>query len=298
MTRASLISTRPAERMSSTSPMMTLIIAAGIPDTRLRRPTETLRSRLEAVRHGLEIPTEIVVASDAPWPDPPEGVRVLVTGAQSRGDKLDRASEGASGELLAFIDEAVTLMPGWQRRVCELFSDPKVGAAGGPHLLPSRVTTGQRAAGLVLSSVFGSGPLAYRFKRAPPREVKEMPTTNMVVRRSAFEAVGGFQSPSPLGDDARLCYKLPALGLFAIALLTAASIFTPVARFGLLAGALAYASAGLWMVLRSRDPAAGLLAAVGLPLSHLAYASGVWRGDVGRSLAATAPGRIRRPPPR
>jgi glycosyltransferase involved in cell wall biosynthesis len=340
------------DRMSSTLPTMTLIIAAGIPDMRLRRPTESLRSRLEAMRHGLEVPTEIVVASDAPWPDPPEGVRVLVTGALSRGDKLDPASEGASGELLAFIDEAVTLTPGWQHRVCELFSDPKVGAAGGPHLLPPRVTTGQRAAGLVLSSVFGSGPLAYRFKRAPPREVKEMPTTNMVVRRSAFEAVGGFQSPSPLGDDARLCYKLrallglrviydpglaveapppplerpflsmltqwgrtrgdlarrlpetsrslpyqlPALGLVAVALLTAASIFTPVARPGLLAGALAYALAGLWMVLRSRDPAAGLLAAVGLPLSHLAYASGFWRGYFGRSLAETVPGRFRSPP--
>jgi hypothetical protein len=33
------------------------------------------------MRDGLEVPSEIVVASYPPWPDPPEGVRVLVTGA-------------------------------------------------------------------------------------------------------------------------------------------------------------------------------------------------------------------------
>jgi len=184
---------------------MTLVVAGGGPGPELRRSVQEFQRATFPGR------TEIVVATETPWYDPPEGVRVVVTGAVSRGEKLDRASEGASGDLLAFVDASVRLSPTWQVRAFEVLSDPAIAAAGGPQLPPSTATTDEQASWLVLSSPLGSGPYGYRYRRQSSRGVPEMATCNLIVRRQAFQAIGGFQSPTPLGDDARLCYKLRSI---------------------------------------------------------------------------------------
>jgi glycosyltransferase involved in cell wall biosynthesis len=185
---------------------MSVIIAAGVPDSRLRRHVDELRKSVAADS------TEIIVACEAPWADPPEGVRVvLVPRLASRGDKLDQASEDARGDLLVFLEASEQFRHGWQDRALEIMQDPTVGAAGGPAALAAGVKPSERAVRLILGSRFGSGPLRYRFREMASRNVSELPTTNLVVRRSAFLAVGGFQSPTPLGDDTRLCYKLRTL---------------------------------------------------------------------------------------
>lgn len=188
-----------------TDTVMTLIVPAHRPTPALARSVEALQRATLAYR------TEVVVVTDVEWPGAPEGVRVVVSGSVSRGDKLDRGAEGASGEILAFIEEEASLPEGWQERAITRLADPTIGAVGGPHLLPATVTTSQEAAWMLLHSFAGSGPLRYRFQRRRPRLVRELPTSNLVVRTEAFRAVGGFQSPTALGDDARLCHKLRSL---------------------------------------------------------------------------------------
>lgn len=313
---------------------MSVVIAAGKPDA-------LLRGRVESVMDSIAIEaTEVIVACDAPWTDAPPGVRVVVTRSASRGDKLDRASEEANGEAIAFIEDGVRLRDGWQQRALEILRDPSVGAAGGPYRLASDGTAGQRAAGMVLRSRIGSGPLRYRFLELPMRAVRELPTTNLVVRRDAFLAVGGFQSPTPMGDDTRLCYKLrsllglrvvcdpalaieapasclrqllslvfrwgtqrgdltrrlpqvskpvpyavPALVVLTTLLLMALAPFVAIGRLSLAGLAAAYLTCGAWMLVTSRQPRAGLLAAAGVPLTHLAYGAGFLKGYLGHSLA-------------
>ena len=327
-------------------PLMTVIIDAVKPTSALSQNVLALRSAFDRRT------TEIVVASNTPWDAPPEGVRVVVTGFVSRGDKFDKALEGTHGELVAFLTAGARPGDGWQQRAIELMADDTIGAAGGPQLLPPDASTGQRAAWAVLSSRLGSGPLTYRFKRAAPREVADVTTTNVVVRRSALDAVGGFQSPSPLGDDVRLCYKLrsllglrilydpglaveappaalsppflssvgqwgrhrgdlsrrlmettrlfphaaPAVSLLGGIALALLAIPLPVARL-LLAGYVAiYLVAGLAMLARASGFRAGLLAAIGLPLSHWAYGLGFVRGYLGPSLGVSSPGKHRAHP--
>jgi glycosyltransferase involved in cell wall biosynthesis len=313
---------------------MSVIIAAGKPDAQLR-------GRVMSVMESIAIAaTDVIVACDEPWTDAPPGVRVVVTRSKSRGDKLDRAAEEASGEAIAFVEDGVRLRDGWQQRAIEILRDPSVGAAGGPYTLASGATAGQRAAGLILRSRIGSGPLRYRFRHAPPRSVRELPTTNLVVRRSAFLAVGGFQSPTPMGDDTRLCYKLrsllglrvvcdpalaieapasslhelvslvlrwgtqrgdltrrlpqvskpipyalPAVALLTTLVLMALAPFRAAGRLSLVGLAAAYLICGLWMLVTSGQPRAGLLAAVGVPLTHAAYGAGFLKGYFGHSLA-------------
>jgi glycosyltransferase involved in cell wall biosynthesis len=187
-------------------PAMSVIIAAGVADSGLRRQVDAVRNSVASDS------TEIIVACEAPWADPPEGVRVvLVPRSASRGDKLDQASEEARGDILVFLEGGDLFREGWQERAFEIMQEPSVGAAGGPHALAAGISNSERAARVILSSRFGSGPLRYRFEQTASRNVSELPTTNLVVRRSAFLAVGGFQSPTPLGDDTRLCYKLRTL---------------------------------------------------------------------------------------
>jgi glycosyltransferase involved in cell wall biosynthesis len=328
--------------VSMNPPVMTLILAAGIPDGGLRRRVEALTY---SIAHEV---TEVIVVCEAPWADPPPGVRVVVSNSGSRGDKLDRASEEARGEVLAFLDDGSRLIDGWQERALEILRDPTVGAAGGPHIVAHGATARQRAVHLILGSWFGSGPLWYRFRAGSARLVCELPTTNLVVRKSAFVAVGGFQSPTPLGDDTRLCYKLrsllglrvvydpglavesppnalrqpllplafrwgqqrgdlsrrlpqiskpipyslPAAGLLPTLAVLALSPFTVVGRTGAAVLAATYFMAGIWLVLSGRQLRAGILAAAGLPMTHLAYAAGFWKGYLGRNM-----GEISHPAP-
>jgi glycosyltransferase involved in cell wall biosynthesis len=184
---------------------MTLVIAA-------REPRADLVSRVQGLQQSTTaFATEVVIVCESPWPEAPPGTRVIVTGPVSRGDKLDRACDETHGDLIAFLDEGVRLTDGWLERAIRLMEDPTVGAAGGPQLLPPNASVSQRAAWLVLSSRLGSGSLSSRFRRHSSYSVLDLPTTNLVVRRSAFVAVGGFQCPSPMGEDARLCYKLRSL---------------------------------------------------------------------------------------
>jgi glycosyltransferase involved in cell wall biosynthesis len=179
--------------------------------------------------------TEIIVACETPWVDPPEGVRVVfVSSSASRGDKLDQASEEAQGDVLVFLEQGDLFRPGWQERAFELMKDPAVGAAGGPHAMAAGKTASERAARLMLGSRFGSGPLRYRFVETSPRDVSELPTTNLIVRRSSFVAVGGLQSPTPLGDDTRLCYKLRTLLRQRVVYEPALAVEAPAAGLGAL----------------------------------------------------------------
>ena len=321
---------------------MTLVVVADAPYADLQ---ERLRALEEETSSFV---TEIIVSCEADWVEAPPGVRVVVTSPGSRGDRLDRASESAQGELLAFIDQDAKLPKGWQARAIQLMRDPTVAAVGGPELLAPEANDGERAAFMLLSSRLSSGPVSLRYQERRTQWVKHLPSTNLVVRRRAFEAAGGFQCPSPIGEDTRLCYKLrellalrllydpglavqrrvPALpgpflslifhwgrgrgdltrrlgetstwipyGLPAAALVLAVlamgiSPFSSIVRLGILIVVLGYAIAGVSIILGSHRKRAGLMAAACVPLFHLAYASGFWRGYLGRSLGEVSPGRL------
>jgi len=81
---------------------------------------------------------ELIAATAELWPDAPSWVNVVTFNGASRGDRLDRAAEHATGELLAFTDDRVRIPDGWVREVLAVFSDPSVGVAGGPVLPRAR----------------------------------------------------------------------------------------------------------------------------------------------------------------
>jgi glycosyltransferase involved in cell wall biosynthesis len=153
---------------------------------------------------------EVIVASRDAWPQAPDGVRVVAYDSASRGDRLDRASEAAGGDILAFVDDRVRLEPGWAKSIRRVFDDPEVTVAGGP-ILPRHHGRGERVASAILTRRVVSTPGTHIAHAEKPRTVRELAGSNLIVRTSAWRSIGGFQSPSPGGEAVRLCHKLRLL---------------------------------------------------------------------------------------
>jgi glycosyltransferase involved in cell wall biosynthesis len=228
-----------------TRPPLSLIIEANPLDEDL---ASSVRAKRDAVA---SVGAEVLVARRESWDDCPAGVEVVPYPSPGRGDRCDAAARRARGELLAFVDSRASIPTGWAERVLRLFaSDPSVTAAGGP-VVPIGEGRGQRISAVVMTHYLGSTPTAHNARPLPPAEVREIGASNLVVRASAFEAVGGFQSPPGAnGESVRLCYKIrtllagrvvsdPSLALAAPAPGFPRSLLRDIALFGRSRGGLA-----------------------------------------------------------
>ena len=183
---------------------ITLVVAVDALHRGLRRSIRAMQDAVASEEF------EVIVASRTPWPDAPEGVTVVVNESASRGDRLDRASEQAGGDILAFVDDRVRLTPGWATAVRRVFDDPDVTVAGGP-ILPRFHSRGERVAAAILQRRVRSTPGTHIAHAEKRRTVREVAGSNLIVRTSAWRSIGGFQSPTPGGEAVRLCHKLRLL---------------------------------------------------------------------------------------
>jgi cellulose synthase/poly-beta-1,6-N-acetylglucosamine synthase-like glycosyltransferase len=151
---------------------------------------------------------EIVVLPDFDESLAEERVRVLPTGPVKPSEKRNIGVNAATGEVIAFIDGDAYPDKDWLKNCIKYFDDPKVSAVGGPGLTPQSDNTMQRASGEILSSFLGSGPLSFRHSAKLPRKCDDLPSVNLIVRRSTFQEMGGFDSSYWPGEDTKFCRDL------------------------------------------------------------------------------------------
>jgi hypothetical protein len=98
--------------------------------------------------------------------------------------------------LVAFVDSDAEVSAKTLGRLAVLFDDPAVAAAA-PRIHPagSRLDMGERAA-----------------VARPGARTSYVPSTVLVVRRSAIEAIGGFDEQLRVGEDVDLVWRLAAAG--------------------------------------------------------------------------------------
>lgn len=124
------------------------------------------------------------------------------------GEKRDFAAQFASGEVLAFLDDDAYPAEGWLDSALRHFHENDVVGVGGPGVTPPSNNSRQRASGWALASILGSGGSTYRFRRGRRRDVDDFPSMNLLIRKSDFLSVGGFNSGYWPGEDTELCRKL------------------------------------------------------------------------------------------
>ncbi len=131
------------------------------------------------------------------------GVRVIVPAAgesHTPGANRNRGAAGASTPYLAFVDGDARLEPAFvAAALARLATAPELGGVGG------RIRERQWQDGRVVRTIEDS------YKSGVGGAV-EMLATAWIARRSAFEAVGGFDPRLPAEEDVELSIRLAAAG--------------------------------------------------------------------------------------
>jgi mycofactocin glycosyltransferase len=114
----------------------------------------------------------------------------------------------ARTELVALVDADVVLQPGWHDALLGLFDDPSVAvAAPVVESLPGRSAVARYEA--VYSPLELGGRAAVV---GPWRRLAYVPSAALVARRSALDAVGGFDPALLIGEDIDLVWRLVERG--------------------------------------------------------------------------------------
>ena len=137
----------------------------------------------------------------------------FATGDSSR--KKNAGAEVAQAPLIAFLDDDVVVAPDWPRQIQEPFSDPKVGLASGPSLVPEDLNYMGRLAGLALASR-AAGYVARRYRQNRPDSYsvgwEHIIGCNAVYRREAFRQMGGFPADFYPGEEMIAAFRTEQAG--------------------------------------------------------------------------------------
>jgi len=155
---------------------------------------------------------ETIVVLDEPIESGSDTARYVSSGAVGPADKRDLGAQAARGRFLAFIDDDAYPDAGWLKAALPHFEDEAVWAVGGPGVTPENDGYRAQVSGWTYSSWIVSGPARHRYIPERARAVDDYPSMNLILRRSAFENVGGFDSSYYPGEDTKLCLEIVKLG--------------------------------------------------------------------------------------
>ncbi len=141
------------------------------------------------------------------------GVKTVVTGKVTIAAKRNLAARSTDRPYLAFIDSDAYPLPGWlPNAIAHLDREPALWAVGGPNLSPTDCPLGERYVGCALKSPLVSGKWTYRKTIKPARQVDDLPSCNLIVRRKRFLEIGGMDEALITGEDMEFCARLRAAG--------------------------------------------------------------------------------------
>lgn len=140
-------------------------------------------------------------------------VRIVPSGKVSPAVKRDLGAELARFDYLAFMDDDAYPTADWLKVAERLFKETGAAALGGPGLTPGDSSLSEKASGLFYETLIGGGGMAYRYRPVGRSFwVDDFPTVNLIVQKSAFMAVGGFDNEFWPGEDTKFCLDLTKAG--------------------------------------------------------------------------------------
>lgn len=128
------------------------------------------------------------------------GATVLTIPGRGVGELRNRGAAAARGTFVAFVDADVELGPDWLRTALLYMADPQVAMAGAEYAPAPDANWVQRLYD------------GLRHPSGPPADTRWLPAGNVLVRRAAFEAIGGFDESLQTCEDWDLCLRLHERG--------------------------------------------------------------------------------------
>lgn len=186
-----------------TSPFFTIIIP-------VKAINDYVRETVSHVLHLADKDWELIIVpneeSPSEWSD--ARIQVIPSGRVGPGLKRDMAATMAKGEVLVFLDDDSYPKPDLLTVARPTFSDANVAAIGGPAITPPEDSFWQKVSGTVFLSRFSGGAPERYVPVGSVRETDDWPSVNLMVRRSDFLSINGFDSQYWPGEDTKLCLKL------------------------------------------------------------------------------------------
>jgi hypothetical protein len=177
---------------------LTIIIPVKNDARRLSRCLDAIaRNRTEGAAAAL-IVADNGSTDDSPTVAAAAGARVLTLPGVPVSQLRNTAAAAASTDLLAFIDADHEIVGTWIGAALAAFAPDNVGAAGALYLIPQDATWVQRMYGVLRGRTSGRSEVAW------------LGSGNLVVRRSAFEQIGGFDPSLQACEDVDFCQRLRA----------------------------------------------------------------------------------------
>lgn len=151
---------------------------------------------------------EILILPDAKSEEKFGKTTLIPTGKVGPAEKRDLGSKYAGGEILAFLDDDAYPRKDWLKNAVYHFRNSNIAAVGGPAVTPDNNSFGQKVSGAVfLSKLSGGNPERY-WPAGEPKEIDDWPSVNLLVRKTDFLRVGGFNSEFWPGEDTKLILDL------------------------------------------------------------------------------------------
>ena len=138
----------------------------------------------------------------------------LLTNDRNRGPShsRNRAAREAKSDVLAFVDSDCVPDRSWLRDLTPYFAWDRVAAVGGRtvgYYTESRLDRYEE-----VGSPLDMG--RHLMLKAQGPDTFYVPTCNLLVRRSTYEAVGGLREDLHVGEDVDLCWRFRATGAYLV----------------------------------------------------------------------------------
>lgn len=141
-----------------------------------------------------------------------ERIKLISSGRVSPARKRDLGAACANGEFLVFLDDDSYPNRDYLDIAYEYLTNSNITSLGGPAVTPSSDSILQKVSGSVFISKFSGGAPERYVPYGKEKFVNDWPSVNLIVRKTQFLEIGGFDSDFWPGEDTLFCLKLVKSG--------------------------------------------------------------------------------------